>query len=75
MLDRCTCQTGRANDGSEFGPCAFCEALAEGLVEDEPELIAEDDCWADEYDMSPAYRLDFDEDPRAWRERYWTGRV
>jgi hypothetical protein len=23
--DRCTCQTGRDHDGSEFGPCAFCE--------------------------------------------------
>jgi len=74
-IDRCTCRTGRDHDGSEFGPCAFCEALADGLVADERELIAEDDCWSDADDLSRAYKLDFDEDPRAWRERYWGVRL
>jgi hypothetical protein len=23
--ERCTCQPGRASDGSEHGPCAWCE--------------------------------------------------
>lgn len=23
--DHCTCQFGRDHDGSEFGPCPFCE--------------------------------------------------
>ena len=26
--DRCTCQSGRASDGSEHGPCAWCEEMA-----------------------------------------------
>jgi len=25
MRDRCTCQSGRDSDGSEYGPCAWCE--------------------------------------------------
>lgn len=28
-MDHCTCEPGRAHDGSEFGPCEFCEAEAE----------------------------------------------
>jgi len=31
LADRCTCKSGRDHDGSEFGPCAFCEAQAEDL--------------------------------------------
>jgi hypothetical protein len=26
--DHCTCEPGRAHDGSEHGPCAYCENLA-----------------------------------------------
>lgn len=27
--DHCTCETGRAHDGSEHGPCGFCEARSD----------------------------------------------
>lgn len=28
-MDRCTCQHGRDHDGSEFGPCEYCERAAD----------------------------------------------
>ncbi len=28
MSDRCTCRWGRDTDGSEFGPCEWCEGQA-----------------------------------------------
>lgn len=46
MRQGCTCQPGRDHDGSEFGPCSYCEAvehqervyasLAEGEVKAAP---------------------------------------
>lgn len=70
-LNRCTCRSGRDTDGSEFGLCSFCEAE----IYDEGEPLDEEDCWPDELDVSQAYKLDFDEDPAAWRARYWGARV
>jgi hypothetical protein len=28
MIGRCTCRQGRDDDGSEFGPCEWCEGQA-----------------------------------------------
>lgn len=39
--DRCTCRWGRDTDGSEFGPCKFCEEQsyreANGLTDEDIE--------------------------------------
>lgn len=29
MADHCTCRYGRDHDGSEFGPCEYCERVAD----------------------------------------------
>jgi hypothetical protein len=29
MADHCTCEPGRASDGSEHGPCEYCEQTSE----------------------------------------------
>lgn len=29
MATRCTCRPGRDYDGSEFGPCEYCESFAD----------------------------------------------
>lgn len=29
MTDHCTCRPGRDHDGSEFGPCEFCERVSD----------------------------------------------
>ncbi len=50
VADRCTCEFGRASDGSEHGPCVYCEdapyrEAAEAKSEREDELIEEEDLW------------------------------
>lgn len=41
--ERCTCQPGRDTDGSEFGPCAYCEEQAwreeNGLTDEDFEAM------------------------------------
>lgn len=41
MSDRCTCPYGRDTDGSEFGPCEYCEAVSEGRTDEDVQAIAE----------------------------------
>lgn len=51
--DRCTCRPGRDHDGSEFGPCEWCEQQEPevtitcqcGMSGTWPEM-GEDGCWA-----------------------------
>ncbi len=50
--DRCTCRFGRDHDGSEFGPCPFCEEQ-EWLESNQPK---EDDPMSKYYTDRGAHR-------------------
>ena len=44
--DRCTCEPGRASDGSEHGPCAYCEEMVwrdeNGMHDEDLEAMLEE---------------------------------
>lgn len=57
-LERCTCRSGRDHDGSEFGPCEYCERqsdLANLALADLRELKADAARWR--FTQRPGFRL------------------
>jgi hypothetical protein len=65
MTDHCTCRPGRDHDGSEFGPCEFCER-PEPLCKADGKPLCEP-CWREGRCMGEV-TWDFRSgEPKRWR--------